>query len=208
MDVPKHSLASLGRIGGHPALDFVNTVRRWPPEAGDEYLPGFQELLDWNVRNGLVDAGSARALARAAPDSCADTHHKALELRAALHALFQAVAQDRTLPQSALDLLTETVKQTIGWRQLRATGSRLCCGWECCPSAPLSVLGPVSWGAMELLESGPLERVKECHPPEGCGWLFLDASKNRSRQWCNMRTCGNQAKVRRFRRRRAADGEA
>jgi predicted RNA-binding Zn ribbon-like protein len=33
--------------------------------------------------------------------------------------------------------------------------------------------------------------------------LFLDISKNSRRQWCDMQTCGNLAKVRRFRRRHA-----
>ncbi|WP_189611642.1 CGNR zinc finger domain-containing protein [Saccharospirillum salsuginis] len=35
-------------------------------------------------------------------------------------------------------------------------------------------------------------------------WLFLDLSKNRSRDWCSMANCGNAAKVRRFRQRKAA----
>ena len=34
--------------------------------------------------------------------------------------------------------------------------------------------------------------------PEGCSWLFLDMSKNRSRRWCDMKVCGNRAKARRF----------
>jgi predicted RNA-binding Zn ribbon-like protein len=42
--------------------------------------------------------------------------------------------------------------------------------------------------------------VRQCGG-ESCGWLFLDTSRNRSRQWCDMRDCGNLAKVRRFRER-------
>jgi predicted RNA-binding Zn ribbon-like protein len=37
---------------------------------------------------------------------------------------------------------------------------------------------------------------------DNCDWLFLDESKSRSRQWCNMAVCGNRAKARRFYRRR------
>ncbi|MCL4825828.1 MAG: CGNR zinc finger domain-containing protein [Caldilinea sp.] len=29
-----------------------------------------------------------------------------------------------------------------------------------------------------------------------CGWLFFDASRNRSRRWCSMEDCGNRAKAR------------
>lgn len=35
---------------------------------------------------------------------------------------------------------------------------------------------------------------------DGCGWLFVDRSKNSSRVWCDMSSCGNRMKVRRFRR--------
>jgi predicted RNA-binding Zn ribbon-like protein len=31
-----------------------------------------------------------------------------------------------------------------------------------------------------------------------CRWLYLDNSKNKSRQWCDMKVCGNRAKVRAF----------
>jgi len=41
-------------------------------------------------------------------------------------------------------------------------------------------------------------------PGEGCGWLFFDTSKNRSRRWCAMEDCGNRAKARRHYRRSRA----
>src|ERR1700735_2051557 len=28
-----------------------------------------------------------------------------------------------------------------------------------------------------------------------CGWLFIDDSKNASRRWCSMQSCGNRAKA-------------
>jgi predicted RNA-binding Zn ribbon-like protein len=31
-----------------------------------------------------------------------------------------------------------------------------------------------------------------------CGWVFLDTSKSGRRRWCDMATCGNSAKARRF----------
>ena len=43
---------------------------------------------------------------------------------------------------------------------------------------------------------------------DGCLCLFIDKSRNRSRRWCDMADCGNQAKVRRFRERARAEGEA
>jgi predicted RNA-binding Zn ribbon-like protein len=51
-----------------------------------------------------------------------------------------------------------------------------------------------------LISETTLAHLREC-AAETCGWLFLDRSKNGSRRWCDMKVCGNRAKVRRFRRR-------
>jgi predicted RNA-binding Zn ribbon-like protein len=46
-----------------------------------------------------------------------------------------------------------------------------------------------------LLVSDAMPRIKSCPT---CGWFFLDLSKNRSRRWCSMDTCGAVAKSRRY----------
>jgi predicted RNA-binding Zn ribbon-like protein len=46
---------------------------------------------------------------------------------------------------------------------------------------------------------GSWSRVKVC---PACGTAFADESRNRSRRWCNMGTCGSQAKMRAYRARR------
>jgi predicted RNA-binding Zn ribbon-like protein len=46
-----------------------------------------------------------------------------------------------------------------------------------------------------LLVSDAVARVKSCPT---CGWFFLDVSKNQSRRWCSMDTCGAVAKARRY----------
>ncbi len=47
------------------------------------------------------------------------------------------------------------------------------------------------------------ERLKIC-AEDTCQWAFLDSSKNRSKHWCSMQECGNRAKTRAYRARRAA----
>ena len=49
---------------------------------------------------------------------------------------------------------------------------------------------------------GELERVKIC-PADECRWAFYDTSRNGSRQWCSMATCGNRAKARAHRARQS-----
>ena len=51
-----------------------------------------------------------------------------------------------------------------------------------------------------------LGRVKVCGG-EGCGWMFLDESRNASRKWCESRDCGNRERVRQYlaRKKRTSD---
>ena len=63
-----------------------------------------------------------------------------------------------------------------------------------------SPLWPVARAAAALLTSPELARLRQCGGDD-CGWLFLDGSRNHSRQWCTMEDCGNLSKVRRFRER-------
>lgn len=55
-------------------------------------------------------------------------------------------------------------------------------------------LCPIILSLVEVLTKDDLERLCRC---PGCGWLFYDQSRNRSRTWCDMHYCGNRAKARR-----------
>jgi predicted RNA-binding Zn ribbon-like protein len=46
-------------------------------------------------------------------------------------------------------------------------------------------------------------RLKICGNPD-CGRVFFDRSKNRSRRWCEMASCGNRLKARRHRAKKQA----
>lgn len=199
---PERRLADLEWVGGHPAIDFVNTVHRWQAEEpGAEYLHGYGDLLDWNRMAELVGPAGAAALDSGSERARKGAHRRALELRDALHRVFRGVAGGRPLPQDALDTLNGVIRGTVRWRRLTAEDGGIGCAWDFRGAPPHALLGPVAWQAAELLEHGPLERVKQCPDEEGCGWLFIDTSRNRSRTWCSMKTCGNSAKVRRFRSR-------
>jgi predicted RNA-binding Zn ribbon-like protein len=50
----------------------------------------------------------------------------------------------------------------------------------------------------EMLANRELERIKVCANSE-CRWVFHDPTKARTKCWCNDRTCGNRARVRRAR---------
>ena len=190
-------------VGGHPALDFVNTVNGWHgEEPGAEYLHGYADLVEWNRLAGLVGPLGTAALGAGSERAKGEAYRRALDLRAGLHRIFRALAAGRTPPQDALDTLNRVIRDTVRWRRLTAEHGGIGCAWDFHGAPPHALIGPVAWQAAELLANGPLERIKQCPDEEGCGWLFIDTSRNRSRTWCNMKTCGNAAKVRRFRARR------
>ena len=54
--------------------------------------------------------------------------------------------------------------------------------------------------AEDFLLNGRLDRLHACGG-DACEWLFVDTSKNGKRRWCDMATCGNDAKVKKFRKR-------
>jgi predicted RNA-binding Zn ribbon-like protein len=105
-----------------------------------------------------------------------------------------AMAHRRIAPASASASAPNTVASngaSFVW-QWTEKGSDL--------SAPL---WPVALAAAELLASADLALVRECRSAT-CRWLFLDGSKNHSRRWCDMKTCGNRVKARRYYRKRRA----
>lgn len=201
------TLQEIEFTGGHPAVDFVNTVHSWQAKPPPDYLHAFDDFIDWNLMSGLLWPRSA-AHFKALPDAKkARVFEEARELRGNLHRVLVAMTKGEALSRKALDHLNDIIRRTAAWRRLAAdaeSGYRsICCVWHFKDAPAVAALGPVAWIAADLLQTGRTEYLKEC-PGEGCGWLFIDASKNHSRHWCSMKTCGNTAKVNRFRRRASA----
>jgi len=59
-------------------------------------------------------------------------------------------------------------------------------------------LGSVLAAAAEAMADGSWQRLKACRADD-CRWAFVDHARNHSRQWCDMRVCGNRQKARVFR---------
>ena len=61
--------------------------------------------------------------------------------------------------------------------------------------------GLFQWLMEDLIRAAAddsLRRLKICAAPE-CRWAFVDRSRNATRRWCSMRSCGNRHKLRRHR---------
>jgi predicted RNA-binding Zn ribbon-like protein len=75
------------------------------------------------------------------------------------------------------------------------------------PAAPMAdrIAAHLAMGLAELLVAGESGRLRSCASP-ACRTVFLDESRNRSRRYCDSRTCGNRLHVAAYRARKAAAG--
>jgi predicted RNA-binding Zn ribbon-like protein len=193
---------------GRLCLDFVNTVQLRPFSHRLELINTYDDLLAWARQATIITPGEATALAAAARKrgrSALDALAQARALRESTYAIFSCRAAGLPAQEADLRTLNRAVGQAMAHAGLIPTGSRFEWGWP--DTAP--ELDRVSWwvarSSAELLTSPDLTSVHECEGYD-CGRLFMDTTKNRSRRWCDMRTCGNRAKSRRHHeRRRAAD---
>jgi predicted RNA-binding Zn ribbon-like protein len=187
-------------IGGALALDFVNTVDPRHAPGRREYLDGYPALVAWGGHAGAIGASQGGRLRQAAAADPAEAERvlgRAIGLREALYRLFSRAARGQPPAPDDLDMLQHELTRALPHLRVAWSPAGFAREWEQDSPALDQVLWPVAWSAAELLEHGPLERIRECPGQGNCGWLFLDLSKNSSRRWCDMRVCGNRAKARR-----------
>ena len=192
---------------GRLCLDFVNTVRFRPVSERLELINTYEDLLGWARQATIITPGEAAALAAAARKhgrSAVDALSGTRALRESIYAIVSCRAASLPAPEADLRTLNRAVGRAMAHARLVPAGSRFEWSWP--DSAP--DLDRISWwvarSAAELLTSSDLTFVRECASYD-CGRLFMDGTKNRSRRWCDMRTCGNRAKSRRHHERRTAD---
>jgi predicted RNA-binding Zn ribbon-like protein len=198
--------------GGVVSLDFVNTVGWRLAEYPSEYLGSYGDLLDWGRQAGLLALEEAEGLSRRAtldPEGARETLSRALALREALHRMISGAIAGESQNESDLSALNRELSIALSHLRVIAADGAYGWGWDRSGDdgeARLdSPLWPVAQSAAELLTSERLGRVKLC-AGEGCGWIFLDESRNSSRRWCDSRDCGNRERVRRhLARKRASD---
>jgi predicted RNA-binding Zn ribbon-like protein len=211
MDVTELTL-----VGGHPALDLVNTVERGTPAPGGQpldYLADPPALLRWARRVRLVDEAEVSAVADSwerDPGSAYAALAAVRDVREALHvallATIDGIPSDTGIVAAALERLHSRWAAAVGRSRLvlereRATAARLAVG----VTAGLLVPDRAADAAVEVLRTADLARLRRCPPDAGgCGWVFLDHSRNGSRRWCRMADCGTTAKARRLTERRRA----
>ena len=204
---PTPSRRSFDLSGDALCLDFANSWGdRRRPES--DRLRSYDDLLAFARQTGAVTAGAADALRQAAAGdeaAAAIAHGRALELRDALYRLLAARARGREPEAADLALLNEALRDALPHLRLAPHGEGYGWSWDESGVDLLAPLRPIVRSAADLLAGEDLARVRECDGAT-CTWLFFDRSRNRSRRWCSMDSCGNRAKAARHYHRRREQG--
>jgi len=172
-------------IGGHLALDLLNTISwRLDPARIVDRIADPEALAIWTAAVRL-DARTAPWPGKVdQPDAV--LHERIAAVRQVVYDVVLPVARGmdpgalrelQALLVGALERATPTGRRPLDW-----TGADL--------------VDELVLAAGRLLEREDLNKLRECQDG-GCGWLFLDRSKNGSRRWCSSGDCGNRARAKR-----------
>jgi predicted RNA-binding Zn ribbon-like protein len=188
-------------FAGHPALELVNTLDMRFSAEMIELLPAYGDLLRLVTQLRLLTPEQARRLARTVKEKDAQrVLSSTIELREALASLLYGRIDGGKLPASKVATLEEHFHAAALHRRLMPTDGQFAWTWSGAEQQAEIPLWKLAQAASDLLVSSDAERVKDCGDPT-CRWLFLDTSKNHTRRWCDMKTCGNRMKARRHQER-------
>lgn len=185
---------------GALCLDFTNTLEWRNSDDPVEHLKSYADLLSWAEAAGVLSPETAQVLRRAAqkkPEEAVATHTYAIVLREAIYRLFASRSGEGLFDAGDLALLNQAIEEALS--HLHVVRADAGFGWDWARGANSfeQVWWPVARSAGDLLTSEMLNRVHQCADDRGCGYLFVDTSRNHSRRWCSMESCGNRAKAQR-----------
>ena len=195
---------NLNLKSGHPALEFTNTVNDHASENPGETLFKYEDLLAWAKKVGLLYEEQIENLTRKAagqPKAAAIVFARSMQLREAIYRIFVAQAKEKSPADEDLAILNSVLANLTSGAQVLHRAGRFAWQWNLDQDALEAPLGTIALSAVDLMTSEHYQWVGQCADEDGCGWLFVDTSKNHSRRWCDINDCGNRAKQRRYQKR-------
>lgn len=180
-------------------LAYANTLFWRGRDKPTETLHDFSNLLRWledTAGVSATDLGNIEQWSHAHPQKAANVFAHAIALREGMYRSFAAQVTAKRSRQPDFALLQRALAQAPARRQLAHTVSGY--AWKIERLQPLAahLLAPILWSAGDLLINSAHSNLRQCANSD-CLWLFIDASKNATRRWCDMASCGNRAKARR-----------
>jgi len=184
--------------GGWLCLDFINTVGNRKTETYIEYLGSYGDLLHWSERVEMLTRKqimALRSLSAKEALKAGKSWIKVLEARETLYNLLLSIVKQEPPAKITVAAYNKLLSNSLRNLQHNFSHSQKPeMEWKAKNDLDLP-LYPIIKSVYDLLTSNLIHKVKECY---ACGWLYLDRSKNNSRRWCNMQTCGSLNKSRNF----------
>lgn len=180
-------------VGGHPLLDFVNTVGDETKTRSTEWLSNWGAFRSWAscTESGADLLGAIDAVPRIERGTLLG---QLIDLRRELYGYLSKLCRSETAP-SIPDQLVFRIQSALQRSQLVASNSGAMC-WQPTPNAEQAVMDTMPLWLEDLCRKEDLLKVRQCRR---CTWFFIDRGRGKGRQWCSMSTCGNRAKAERFR---------
>lgn len=164
--------------------DFVNTRDL---TRGRDACATSDGLRNWLAERGLLAEGTRVTRADVA---------EAQRVREALRDVLSA----RNGVDVDLDAATAEIDAAARRAGLEVRFDPTCPRVEATAPGVRGAVGRILVEVYDEMVDGVWERMKACRADD-CRWAYLDTSKNRSRCWCSMESCGNRAKVHAYRQR-------
>lgn len=184
--------------GGNLSLDFVNTIHDRYEEPLEDYLHNYLDLIIWaHFAQAINSSQKNRLLQRGRENQGkADQVYKdSIQLREAIYQCLVSLINRDEVPPVNMQVINQWLSKAFSNLELTQLDDSLVLDWRAENFGLESVLWPIIQSFADLVTSDDRDRIKQC---SNCGWLFVDKSKNKSRRWCSMETCGNRVKAQRY----------
>jgi len=202
--IKKKKVTDLDLIGNILCLDFINTVAWRGSNPPIEYLNSYNDLTNWSHYVGILSDTEARRLFDNVikfPVKTSNVLKNAIKLREVLYRIFSFIIDGKPPKKKDLDFFNQNLSKAVVNSQIVQKIGGFCLNFSRDKDNLEWILHPIIRSACNLLISNELKKIRKCADPK-CGWLFLDKTRNHTRIWCDMKGCGNRAKVNRFRKKR------
>ncbi|MBV9564817.1 MAG: CGNR zinc finger domain-containing protein [Bradyrhizobium sp.] len=184
--------------GGHPGLDFVNTLDDRPSTSPVETLGTYQDLVRFAEMADIIDPQLAAKLLRFNTSRASEVVMRTRKLREHLFNILMSLHRDQPAKQADLEAVSLAIQAGHQARVLvKAAPPKLT---EYCwrPLEADILLHACSLAVERLLAEVDRSKVRKCGASD-CDVFYLDHSKGQKRLWCSMKGCGNREKQRRRR---------
>ena len=189
-------------IGGHPALDLLNTVEwRLDPGHRSDDVTAYPHVLAWAEEAGLISGPERTALDRLAQSTPQPAEQELEAFRALRETAYAALVERDS---AAVDQLVAAHRDVLDRSRLAYDEGH----WHW-TEAELALTSPrdrATRVVIDLLTSPEVAALHQCEDA-ACGWVYLDTSPRRNRRWCIAADCGNRNRARAFyARKKQAEG--